>query len=311
MVMRRWFVTLGVLIALFAPAGPARGELAVVATISDLGRLAELVGGDRVTVDVLCPAVMDPHYLPAKPSLARKLSRADMLVYNGLELEIGWLPLLIEKARNPSVRPGAPGEVDCSRAVADLLEVPAGPVDRGQGDIHPHGNPHYTLDPQRMVGVARYLAERMGRIDPEHAAGYTARAEAFAADVARRLPVWREQAGRAARHPVLIYRKHWTYLADWTGLDIVGEIEHRPGISPSPRHVQDMIALGRARGDVILVAAHWDHQDAVAEVGDRIGCPVSVLPGHAGALPGTDDYLAFIDRICAALAAAGDAVAAR
>jgi zinc/manganese transport system substrate-binding protein len=305
----------GILIALCAcclavNAAPATATLRVVATIADLGYLAEEVGGPDVEVDVLCSPQMDPHYLPAKPSLARKLARADLLVYNGLELEIGWLPLLIDKARNPSVRPGSVGELDCSLALENILDVPTAPVDRSQGDIHPLGNPHYTLDPRRMVEVASVMAQRMARLDPDNAAAYRQRAETFAADVARRMPTWLEQAGRAAVHPVLIYRQHWTYLADWTGLQIIGEIEHRPGIAPSPRHVQEMINLGRARGDVILICAQWDHQDAVKEVAERLGCPVAVLPGHSGALPNTEGYFTFIDAICAKLAAAGAEVVA-
>ncbi len=110
--------------------------------------------GPDVEVTVLCPPEMDPHFLPAKPSLARKLSQADLLVYNGLELEVGWLPQLINKARNPDIKPGSVGDVDCSRAVTDLLEVPGANIDRSEGDVHPQGNPHYTLDPQRMAQAA-------------------------------------------------------------------------------------------------------------------------------------------------------------
>jgi zinc/manganese transport system substrate-binding protein len=284
----------------------ATAKLRVVATITDLGSVAAFVGGDDIEVHVLCPGPMDPHYLPAKPSLARQLTDADLLVYNGLELEIGWLPPLIDKARNRDVDAGRRGNLDCSEAVTVLLQVPAGTVDRGQGDIHPLGNPHYSLDPRRMVAVAQLMADRMAVLDPERADRYFERADRFASEIETRLMEWEEQVAAAVRYPIIIYRRHWTYLADWLGLDIVGEIEHRPGIAPSPRHVRDVIAEARALGKVILISAQWDHQDAVNEVADRIGCPSAVLPGHTGALPGTDDYFALIDTICSRLAAAAD-----
>lgn len=301
--MRRRYLLLAAAAAVALGSDSAGARLRVVATLPDLGSVATLVGGDDVEVAVLCPGPMDPHYLPAKPSLTRELAKADLLVYNGLELEIGWLPLLIAKARNPLVKPGGRGELDCSQAIGTPLEVPAGVVDRSQGDIHPLGNPHYSVDPQRMTAVAALMAERMAQLDSEHAAAYRARADAFAREVADRMLAWREQVGRAAHYPVIIYHRNLTYLADWAGLQVVDEIEHRPGIAPSPRHVRDVIAKGREVGKVLVVCAQWDHLDAVREVADRIGCPAVVLPGQTGALAGSDDYFAFIDMICARLAA--------
>jgi zinc/manganese transport system substrate-binding protein len=277
---------------------PALAELRVVASLSDLGRIAEAVGGNDVRVDVLCPGGRDPHSLPAKPSLARKLAKADLLCYNGLELEIGWLPQLIEKARNPRIRPGAAGDFDCSAAVLHPLELQHEPVDRGQGDVHPLGNPHYTLDPSIVAELAHLMAERMGALDPERASAYAERALAFAARLDAHRLVWLDRIAPVRDHPVIIYRRHWTYLADWLGLDIVAEIEHRPGILPSPKHVQSVIRQGREMTAPIVVAAEWDHLDVAEEVADRIGAPLAVLPGYSGAQEGTDDYIAFIDRIC-------------
>lgn len=279
-------------------AGPARAELKVVTTLTDLARVAEVVGGEDVTVDVLCPGGQDPHYLPAKPSLARKLSKADLLCYNGLELEIGWLPQLIGKARNPKVRPGTSGDLDCSAAVVHPLEKPQGSADRGQGDVHPLGNPHYTLDPRLTVAVGRLMAERMARLDPDHADAYHERAERYADAVAERLPAWEARVAAMREHPVIIYHRNWSYLADWLGLDVVAEIEHRPGISPSPRHVQEVIHTGRELQAPIVIAAAWDHLDVAKEVAERIGAPLTVLPGYSGALDGTDAYFDFIDTIC-------------
>ncbi len=302
--MRR--ITLALLAALLA-AAPALAELKVVATLTDLGRVVEAVGGDHVSVDVLCPGSRDPHSLPAKPSLARKLARADLLCYNGLELEIGWLPQLIDKARNPRVRPGAGGDLDCSAAVMHPLELHHHPVDRGEGDVHPLGNPHYTLDPRVTSEVARLVADRLGRLDPERAEEYLARADAFAARLEARRLDWIERTAAVRDHPVIVYHRNWSYLADWLELDVVAEIEHRPGISPSPRHVSDVIRRGALLEEPIVVAATWDHHHVAEEVAERIGAPLAVLPAYSGATEGAEDYVDFLDLICERLAAAAAA----
>jgi len=293
-----------VLGALLAPGAALAKKLNVVTTLTDLGSIARSVGGDDVKVTALCPGTRDPHYLPAKPSLARKMSKADMLVYDGLELEIGWLPQLIQKARNPRVRPGAPGDVDCSRVIAHILEIPPATVDRSEGDLHPMGNPHYTLDPRNAEPIARLLADRMTELDPDHADGYHERAEAFVQTIEQNLPRWRRETAQARAHHVLIYHKHWTYLVNWLGLNKVGEIENRPGIAPSPRHVHQMIEKSRRLGDVLVICATWDDVDQVREIARRIGAPLAVLPGHTGGVKEADSYVHFIDTLCERIAAA-------
>ncbi len=303
-------LALAACLAFFASPGnadAADGPLRVAATLSDLGCAARAVGGDDVEVTVLCPGGMDPHYLPAKPSLSRMLGRADALLFNGLELEIGWLPPLLEKARNPRVRAGAPGMIDCSAALDAVLDVPSGAVDRGLGDIHPQGNPHYTIDPRRMIAVVQLVGRRFGELDPPHAAAYRDRAEAYAALLRDRLPVWRERTAALRDRHVLLNHQHWNYLCDWLGLDVIGEIEHRPGIAASPRHVQDMVEKSRTLGDVVIVAAGWDHLDVVREIAGRAGASLAVLPGHSGAEAGVDDYVAFLDEVTRRLAEAAAA----
>lgn len=284
--------------------GPAAAELKVVATLADLGDIARIVGGDDVKVDVLCPGPTDPHYLPAKPSLARKLGKADLLVYNGLDLEVGWLPTLLGKARNPRVRPGAPGELDCSTALDHILDVPEHEVSRAEGDIHPQGNPHYYLDPHSMVLVARLMAERMGEIDPENALAFANRAEEFVRELDARIAQWEIAAASVREHHILLYHQTWAYLVHWLDLDVYGEIEHRPGISPSPKHVQSVIKQGLELGDVIVVAATWSHLDVAVGVADRIGAPLAILPAATGAEDGIDGYIALMDEIIKRLAAA-------
>ena len=291
-------------VLMLASAGQSLAELKVVTTISDLARIAEAVGGDAVKVSTLCPGPRDPHFLPAKPSLARKLAKADLLCYNGLELEIGWLPLLLDKARNPRIKPGARGDMDCSGALEHILDVPGGMVDRSMGDVHALGNPHYTLNPENAVLVARAMARRMSELDPQQKDAYTARAESFALEIAARLPLWHDQLAEARTKSIILYHQHWNYFTHWQGLDVAGEIENRPGITPSPRHVQNIIDKGRHLAGVLVIAAQWDHLEVAREVSERIGAPLAVLPGYSGAQAGTDDYFAFIDRLCLRVAEA-------
>ncbi len=293
-----------VAVMMTATAGLSLAELKIVTTISDLARIAEAVGGDDAEVSSLCPGPRDPHFLPAKPSLARKLSKADLLCYNGLELEIGWLPLLLNKARNPRIKAGAPGDMDCSGAIKDILDVPGGNVDRAMGDIHALGNPHYTLNPENAVLIAREMAFRMGQLDPENKAAYSERAKGFADEIAARLPGWRDQLDEARTRSIILYHSHWNYFTHWQNLNVVGEIENRPGITPSPRHVQTIIEKGRGLDGVMIVAAQWDHQEVAEEVAQRIGTSLAVLPGYSGAQEGTDNYFDFIDRLCTRVARA-------
>lgn len=284
----------------------AQAKLNVVATLSDLGQMVEMVGGSDVQVTVLCPGHKDPHYLPAKPSLARKLAKADLLVFNGLELEIGWLPQLIQKARNPKVRPGQAGYLDCSSFVPIVLDIAAGSVDRSQGDIHPLGNPHYTLDPRIMIQVADGIAHRLSELDPDHSGSYEARAGAFSERLRARIPDWEARVDAARRGRVLLYHQTWRYLVNWLDLDVYGEIEHRPGIAPSPKHVQLMIDEGRRQGDVIVIAASWSHEDVARQVAEKIGAPLAVLPAATGADVDAKDYESLIETIVSRISAAAD-----
>ncbi len=294
------------ILALLMTAGTAQagGRLNVVCTLTDLGWLAGQVGGEDIEVTVLCPGPYDPHFLPARPSLAKALGKADLLCYNGLDLEVGWLPVLLDKARNPRVRAGQPGDLDCSAALAAVLEVPAGQVSRAQGDVHPDGNPHYLLDPRNGVRVARLLAGRLALLRPEAAERFAARAETLATDLEPRIAAWQAAAAPVRAHPLVIYSKQWEYLADWLGLQLLGAVEHRPGIAPSPRHVDELTAQARAAGVTELVAAPWNHLDAAAKAAERMGATLVELPAAVGSLPGADTYPAMFDLILAGLTAA-------
>jgi len=297
-----------VLILAVTLSGQVLAKVRVVATLADLGWIAEQVGADDVEVEFLCQGHRDPHFLPAKPSLTRKLKKADLLLYNGLELEIGWLPLLMDAARNPRIRPGQQGELNCALALGEgeILEVPVGEVDRSQGDIHPLGNPHYLLDPRNGIAVGRLMAERLARIDPEAADRYLSRAEKLAEEIEALIKNWEARVDSLAVKKVIVYHQQWEYLVDWLGLDILGVIENRPGISPAPRHVEGLIELGRLQGPVIVVAATWDHIDAAERVAEKTGSVLAVLPASTFATEEAAGYLDLFEVICGKLEAAAE-----
>jgi zinc/manganese transport system substrate-binding protein len=284
----------------------ALAKVKVVATLADLGWIAEQVGADDVEVEFLCQGHRDPHFLPAKPSLTRKLKKADLLLYSGLELEIGWLPLLLDAARNPRIRPGQKGELNCALALkaGKILEVPAGEVDRSQGDIHPLGNPHYLLDPRNGVAVGRLMAERLALIDPEAADRYRLRADHLAHKIEVLIKDWETRVDGLSKPKLIVYHQQWEYLADWLGLDIIGVIENRPGISPAPRHVENLIELGRRQALVLVIAATWDHVEGAGRVAEKIDSALAVLPASTFATKDVGGYLDLFEVICEKLEAA-------
>ncbi len=302
-------VTLMVLGLGVSVADQALAKVKVVATLADLGWIAEQVGGDDIEVEFLCQGHRDPHFLPAKPSLARKLKKADLLVYNGLELEIGWLPLLLDAARNPRIRPGQQGELNCALALrkGEILEIPAGEVDRSQGDIHPLGNPHYLLDPRKGIAVGRLMAERLARIDPAAADRYRSRAEKLAGEMEARIRDWEARVKILPTKKLIVYHQQWEYFTDWLGLDIIGIIENRPGISPAPRHVEGLIELGRQEGPVLVIASTWDHIDAAGRVAEKTGSALAVLPASTFATEEAAGYLELFEIICGRLEVATEA----
>ena len=268
---------LGVTLAL-----PASAELRVVATLPDLAAIAAAVGGPDAAVQVLASSDEDPHYVDPKPSLVLPLSRADLLVVNGLELEIGWLPPLLVNARNAAIQPGAAGHFDASAHVKKL-GVTGGQVDRAHGDVHPMGSPHYTVDPRAGRAIALALAERMAKLAPEAADGFRARAKALAASLQELADHGAKsvQALPAAKRKFVAYHDSLSYLRDWLGLDQVATVEPKPGIPPSPSHVASVLTLMRSGGDaprVVLQEAFYPRKtsDTLARLA---GAQVVLLPG--------------------------------
>ena len=294
-----------ILAALLAGVGPARSDkLRVVTTTADLAAIARRVGGERVEVETIARGYQDPHYVQARPSYMRRVNRADLLVYTGLQLEIGWLPVLIEGARNPAVVPGASGLLDASRGI-EVLEVPAGEVDRTMGDIHPEGNPHYLLDPRNGVLVARLIADRLGQLDPDHAADYAAALAEFEADMARQIEGWELRLRATEDTSLIAFHRTWTYLAAWAGIQIANYIEVKPGIPPGPRHLASLVDQMAAEGIGAIALAHYNPTRSGKSLAERSGARLLILPAAVEAFDDVAEYADLFDRIVSDLETAG------
>ena len=237
----------------------ASATVEVVTTLPSLAALVREVGGAQVSVQSLLGPATDPHFADAKPSLVVTLSRADLMVVNGLELEVGWLPPVLRQSRNSRIQVAAAGYLDASLTVRKL-EVPRGAVDRAQGDVHPGGNPHFLYDPRAGASVARAIGEKLAVIDPTQAAGYRQRAATLAASLERFATEERARfATLAAAHRTVVpFHRSLAYLCDWLGLSTPIDVEPRPGVSPDPAHVAKVLAqLRRLPKPVVLQERYY------------------------------------------------------
>ena len=280
-------------------ATPAGADLKVVATTSSMGMLAHTIGGDAVKVTVLSPPDRDAHYLLARPSMMVALRRADLLVAVGADLEIGWLPAALQGASNPKILPGQAGYFE-GAAQIDLIEKGQA-ADRSRGDVHPMGNPHYYMDPERMAQVANALAGRLGTMDPAHAADFTARAEVFAAAVAERVPGWKEEAAGAPG--VLAYHKDINYLTELLGVPILGYVEPLPGIPPTASHLQDLVQGLKGKKGIVLYNT-FESSDGPDFLAKHLGWTARELQLEVDLEADGAAYLGHIDEWVSAIASA-------
>jgi zinc/manganese transport system substrate-binding protein len=240
---------------------PAAAAVRVVTTTTDLAAIAREVGGDRVVVTAIAAGFQDPHFVDAKPSYLLQLQRADLFAQVGLELEIGWAPTLVGNARNPRILPGSPGFVDASAGISPLQVAAA--ADRGAGDIHPYGNPHYWLDPENGKQIAANLATGLERVDPAGAADYRRRRDEFVARLDRAIAGWRERAAPLAGLPVVAYHNSWPYFERRFGFRVVGFVEPKPGIPPSGKYVAELAEEMKRQGvRLILMSTFYDQKTA-------------------------------------------------
>ncbi|MEZ4458643.1 MAG: metal ABC transporter substrate-binding protein [bacterium] len=286
--MRLLLALLLTLVALPAQA------LTVVASTSDLAAIARDVVGSDGEVVAMSKASQDPHYVDARPSLTLALNKADLVLVNGLELEVGWLPTLLTNARNTKVLPGSEGYFDASTFV-NLLEVPTGKIDRAQGDIHPGGNPHFLHDPRAAAKVAVALGDRLAKLDAKHADAFRARAKEFAQKADGLASTWKSKfdALPATSRKVVAYHASLPYLFDWLDLHQVITVEPKPGIQPNPGHVAKVLKAMRESGAHVVVQEAYYPTKTSQTVAQMAKGHVVVIPG--GAEP-NETYLQRADR---------------
>jgi zinc/manganese transport system substrate-binding protein len=287
-------------------ASPAEAKrLKVVTTLSDFASLAATIGGERVEAEALARGYQDPHFVEPKPSFILKLHDADLLIVAGLELEIGYLPPLLDQARNERIRPTGPGYLDASVG-CEILERPTAAVTRAMGDVHPYGNPHFWLDPQNGRVVARAIAAKLTALDPAGADVFRNNLAAFEARLAEAEKRWQEKLGGYAGTKVVTYHASWPNFAKYFKLDVVGYLEPKPGIPPTPQHKLEIVNLMRAQKvPLILMEVYFDRKDPDFVAG-KTGAEVVMMPPSVGGEPAAKDYISLfdvdVDKLVAALA---------
>src|SRR5437867_2618129 len=258
MKIRNLVAALASVVLLASATARAQGKLNVVTTTEDLASIAREVGGDRMTVESIARGYQDPHFVEAKPSFILKLQKADLLVVVGRELEIGWLPPLIQQSRNAKIQVGAEGYLDASLH-ARILDIPQGQVTRAMGDVHPLGNPHYWLDPENAKIIAKDVAEKLSQFRPGDRAGFEQRLADFSSRIDAAEKRWLAAMAPYKGTKVVTYHRSYSNFADRFGLDVIGYVEPRPGIPPTPQHTLDVInGMKRQNVKVVLVVAYVD-----------------------------------------------------
>lgn len=291
--IRFWTATLSLLAALLVPR-LAAADLQVVATVPTLASVAKAIGGSKIEVRSLALHTQDPHFVDAKPSLALRLNKADLLLAVGLDLEIGWLPTLQLGARNGDIQVGSRGYLDCSQFIKKQ-EIPQ-VVDRSQGDIHPGGNPHYLYDPRAVKNVAKGIADRLGDLDPDHRRFYHAKLKRFLKKVRAKTKALKLRMAPYRGKPIIGYHKSWAYLADWLGLQQVEFVEPKPGIPPNPAHVARVLVTARKRNVPVIIQEGFYPNSTTKLVAKKSGANLVVVPGGVD-FRGGQSYFEHLDDV--------------
>ena len=281
-------------IALLVTSQAAHAKLRVATSLQDFAAIAAAVGGDRVEATPIAKGYQDPHHVDARPSLVLLLSRADLLIVAGLELEVGYLPPLIDQSRNPRIHPGSPGYLDASVG-CEVLQKPATQVTRAMGDVHPWGNPHYWTDPENGRRIARAVAARLAQLDPAGRADYDRNLAAFEARLTDKQKEWAAKLAPYAGVKVVSFHDSWPNFAKAFKLTVVGHVEPKPGIPPSPAHTLDTINLiGAEKIKVILVEPYFDTKTP-KYIASKTGATVLTLYPSVGGTSQIGDYFALFD----------------
>jgi zinc/manganese transport system substrate-binding protein len=284
----------GVCLALTLIAAlPAQAAIKVLATTADWGALATELGGDKVNVYTATNALQDVHRVDAKPSLVARARSADLLVANGAELEIGWLPVLLQESGNPRIQPGSPGHFEATSALR-LLDIPTS-VDRSMGDVHPLGNPHVHLDPRNVALVAKALTARLAAVDAPNAGYYQSRGTDFQSRWQQAMTRWTAQGAALKGVPVVVMHKDQTYLVHWLGMQELAAIEPKPGVPPSAGYLAGLVAKLSATPPRMILANAYNDPKAAQWLSERVKAKVVTLPFSVGGTPEAKDLFGLFD----------------
>lgn len=286
-----WFLILMLLVCF---SGTANAQLKVITTTQDIASLVQAVGQGLVEVESLTQGYQDTHFVQAKPSLMLKMNRADLLIYQGLELEVGWLPLLLQGARNADIQLGKHGNLDLSLAI-DPIEVPQGKLDRSMGDVHAFGNPHYMLDPGNIKPIVYFIADHLSKLLPAQAAQIKSNRKQFINRFEPKLKEWKDQMAPFADTPVVTYHRTWSYFLRYFHLTHIGTVEPKPGIQPSPSHLSDLAQTMKEKNVHLILHAIY-YQDKFSKLlAGKSGARVLTLPPSVGGVPEASDTIKLFD----------------
>lgn len=274
-------------------AAPALAVLNIFASVPEWGALAEELGGEQVKVYTATNALQDPHHIEARPSLIARARRADLVVATGAELEVGWLPLVLQQSGNARVQPGKAGYFEAAQYVR-MLEKPAR-LDRADGDVHPGGNPHIQTDPRNITRVAAALAARLGEVDPANAAAYQARHKAFLGRWTTAIANWERQAAALRGVPILVQHKAFAYLEDWLGLKQVAALEPKPGVEPTIAHLSEVLAKLQQQPVKMVLRAAYQNDRASLWIAERARINAVALPFTVGGNEAAKDLFSLFD----------------
>ena len=288
---------------LFMGAIPAHAaKIRAVVTLTDLADFTRNVGGDLVEVKSLATGVEDTHGVPMKPSFVPLLNRADLVILIGLDCEHAFLPALLEASKNPRIQPGKPGYVECSKGIIPL-DVPKS-TDHSEGDVHAEGNPHYTLDPVLAKVAINNIYKALVAAAPEHKAELTRNRDAYLAKLNAKITEWEKEIRPLKGTKIVSYHEHWPYFAERFGMKYYGTIEVKPGVDPTPRHIQNLVAAMKADHVPLVVREPQFPEKAPKRVAEMAGATLVTLPIMPGGAPNTETYIKMMDYIIHTMVAA-------
>ncbi len=278
---------------LLVPGATAK-KLNIVTSTTDMAALAQEVGGDKISVESIAKGYQDPHFVEAKPSFLLKLRNADLLISVGLQLEIGWLPPLITQSGNPRIQPGNAGYMEAAQ-FAEILDIPTGPVSRAMGDVHPLGNPHFWLDPDNGRRIAKGIAGKLAEMDPGDQAYFQQRLADFEKRLAEAEKRWEATMAPYHGRKIVTYHNSWPNFAKHFGLQVVGYVEPRPGIPPTPGHTLELIQMMKRENVKVLIMEPYFDSKTPNSIGAATGAKVLVLTPSVGGEKEIPDYFKLFD----------------